>query len=124
MRYTVQVYVNVREDGTFFLAGYRAGDPLATAPDLKLRVEADDWHRACEVAWRVGNREGADAEGTTWPRDVRSVSMGDVALVAADGANAVVRYASAAMVGWQQIAAPTHFVPLAGTPATSRKGAP
>ncbi len=116
MRYTVKLYLNVADDGAFFLGGYRASDPLATADDLTLRVEASDWQHACERAWVVGNREGADAEGRTWPSDVRSVSVGDVA-VFPDGP--VLRCQS---VGWSPSAFDgMRVVPLEGTHATSRE---
>lgn len=122
MRYTAQVYLNVRADGLFFLHGYQGGDPMGTATDLTLVVEGETWQHAAERAWVIANREGADALGHTWPTDVRSMSMGDVAQLTPAGANPVTRWAAVAVMGFTPVGQPTNVVPLEGTTATSRGG--
>lgn len=118
MRYVVQVYMNTRDDGENFLHGYTPGDPMATADDLRLVVEAESMMHACEAVFTVGNRMDADAEGRTWPSDVRSVSVGDV-VTFPDGPSFHCK-----SVGWAESSfRGMRVVPLAGTRATSREGA-
>ncbi len=117
MMHTVTIYMNVSEDNFF---GYDHNDDLATADDLVLRVDTPDWCSAAERAYSIGNRAEPDTNGRSWPSDVRSVSVGDVVRVVADGANAIVRYTAVTDVGFELIEEPRYMVALAGTKATSR----
>ncbi|GAA2720580.1 MULTISPECIES: hypothetical protein [Streptomyces] len=82
--YTATVYMNTAPHS---FHGHQHHHPLAAAthPDgspLRLVFHASDGIRdhkdAAEAAFEVGNRQGSDDNGQTWPRDIRSVSVGDV----------------------------------------------
>lgn len=42
------------------------------------RTSTATWGSAAEKMFEIGNREGEDANGRTWPEHLRSVSKGDV----------------------------------------------
>ena len=122
--YTVTVYVNTADHS---FTGYKPADPMAevTQPDgtpfpltftAPTTVEA-----AADAAFAVGNRVGRDDNGTTWPSDVRSVSVGDVVAVSAP--DATVTHLSVDSLGFTVVDPPTNLVPIEGTRATSRKTA-
>ncbi|GAA4626927.1 hypothetical protein GCM10023196_037160 [Actinoallomurus vinaceus] len=114
--YTVAVYLNVDRNN---FDGYQPHHPLATANDLVFRVNAISHEDAAEKAWPVGNKVATDLDNRSWPRDVRSFSVGDVAKVTGNGQT---RFYACARGGWDEIAEPTNpVVALAGTRATSRK---
>ena len=125
-RYTVLVYVNVGEHS---FHGYTPRAPLAEVGAFS--VEAPDPHAAAEVMFAVGNKEvGPDADGTPYPLDVRSISVGDLIRVDEtrerlfQPAQRVWFYACAG-VGWTEIPEPTNpIVELAGSIATSRPASP
>jgi hypothetical protein len=79
--YTVTVWLNTGPDNTCGAGTH----PLTTAADLRLRVDADSPQDAAEQAFAVGNRQAADTDGRSWPGEVRSVSVGDLLVVEADG---------------------------------------
>lgn len=120
MLWDVEVLINVGDDN---FAGFQYEHPLATAPDLRLRVRAEDAREAAERAFFVGNRMGPDEDGHNWPSDVRSVSVGDVAIVKGE----YHKYPQALIcdsVGWtvkDPADLPNPRVPLEGTAHTSRE---
>lgn len=54
--------------------------PGSRAPLLFCVVGAQV-HDALERVWDIGNRMAVDSQGNRWPRDVRSLSVGDVLAV-------------------------------------------
>ncbi|MEV7929658.1 hypothetical protein [Kitasatospora sp. NPDC088779] len=64
--------------------GFQKGHELAVAsptdgsPLLILTVTAQGLLPAAERAFEIGNRQGVDDKGVEWPRDLRSVAVGDV----------------------------------------------
>ena len=102
----VQTYIN---EGPGMFTGYEAGDLLLKGPLVYLdesRVvtgtprdakEAEDidvmW---LEHVWAIGNRMGADHEAVRWPSNVRSLSVGDVAVIGE-------RAYSVDVVGWTPV---------------------
>lgn len=119
MRYTVWPLLNVARHN---FDGYFSGQPLASADDLMLRVEAESHTDAAEAAFYVGQKMGTDVDGTAWPLDVRSMSMGDVLKIVPDGAHAITRYLACETVGWAEVDPPEqHQIrALVDTDATSR----
>lgn len=117
-RYRVTIYVNVGEDNFF---GYTARAPLAKVDTFI--VEASDPAAAAEAAYSVGNKEaGPDAVGKEYPRDVRSVSVGDLLAIhpRAEG-DAGKFFLAVASVGFTDVPEPANpIVALAGSSATSR----
>lgn len=117
MRYQVIVYVNVSEDGTFFLRGIGPKDPIAKVGTFQ--VDADTPEDAAHRMWPVGNKINADDAGTDYPRDVRSLSVGDLLSVSIPGEQQT--FLAVTSDGWRDIPEPTNpIVPLEGTWATSR----
>lgn len=117
-RYRVTVYVNVGEDN---FSGYTPRAPIALVDTFQ--IEADTPLDAAGTMWVIGNKEGGEIgyEGKPYPRDVRSLSVGDLVAVSLDGERQP-RFFAVASVGWTEIPEPTNpIVALAGTKATSRK---
>ena len=60
---------------------YNPGDALVYDNRTLLEISEDSVSEALDEAFRIGNRMGADREGTEWSSNVRSVSVGDVIYV-------------------------------------------
>ncbi|MGW6202108.1 hypothetical protein ACWF9B_00410 [Streptomyces sp. NPDC055089] len=123
--YTATVYLNTAHD-TFF--GYQPHHPLAEATrtdgsPLRLVFHTSprirDSEDAADAAYTVGNDQRPDDNGQTWPRDVRSVSTGDVIKVT--GPDHWIVHLSVEPTGFSAVPEPTTLVDLAGTRATSRR---
>ncbi len=72
-------------DGPNAMWRYDPGDQLDYAGEFMVSgMWAQDADRL-EDLWRIGNREGADLNGKTWSPDVRSMCVGDVALIVTGG---------------------------------------
>jgi hypothetical protein len=130
MQYDVRFLVNTnfRESSTY---GYRQTDSLAyvTRPGetepLQVRVTTGDIDAAAsELAFMWGQKmcggklRGA-VDGPLYPIDVRSISVGDVLEVRADGAAEPV-FMAVERLGFMEAPKPARIVPLVGTEATSR----
>lgn len=119
--YAATVFANVGPDNFF---GYTASAPLAEVDTF--RVEAHDPQSAVDALWPVGNKMRADADGKNYPRDVRSLSVGDLIRVTSrvegwPGRPEVSFYAVSSF-GWTPIPEPANpIVPIEGTEHTSRK---
>jgi len=74
-------------------------------PALRFTVQAADASAAAEIAFEIGNRQGADLDGQTWPRGARDVSVGDV--VAVTSAHAVTTHLLVAPVGFEETDPPS-----------------
>ncbi|MFE4304800.1 hypothetical protein ACFRR6_01785 [Streptomyces sp. NPDC056891] len=122
-RFTVTAYVNV---GAFPFYGYTSGDLVAevTATDntpLRLAFAGDsyaDAHEAADAAFVVGNREARDDQGQSWPKDVRSLSVGDIVKVT--DPNGTTIHLSVDSAGFSKIERPLNRTGLIGTSASSR----
>lgn len=117
-RYRVTIYVNVGEDNFF---GYTARAPLAKVDTFV--VESSDPYAAAEAAYSVGNKEaGPDADGKEYPRDVRSVSVGDLlAIHPSESGDEGKFFLAVASAGFTAVLEPANtLVALAGSTATSR----
>jgi hypothetical protein len=115
--YTVTAYVNVAEDHHF--CELQAGQPVAEVG--RFAVEADTPQRAADVMWPIGNKmKPDDSEARLfWPRDVRSLSVGDLLKVVDPGGDE--HFLAVAPTGWTDLPEPANpVVELAGTRATSR----
>jgi hypothetical protein len=75
----VTCLINTATDWTRF----KDADEAALAYDISLvlDVDAPSPQMAAEAAFAIGNRQGADTDGKTWPAWCRSLSTGDVVLV-------------------------------------------
>ncbi|MET7276547.1 hypothetical protein ABZS59_36150 [Streptomyces flaveolus] len=122
--YTVTVFMNTAPHS---FDGYQPHHPLAVAarPDgtpLVLVFRASDricsHEAAAEAAFTVGNRQGPDDTGQTWPADIRSVSVGDVVKVT--GPDHWIIHLCVANLGCTPVAEPAYLTPLAGSRVTSR----
>ena len=115
--YRVTVYVNVGADNFF---GYTARAPLAEVDTFT--VEAADLYFAANAMWAVGNKEeGPDAAGKQYPRDVRSLSVGDLLAIRPADTDAAKFFLAVASVGFTDVPEPANpIVALAGSKATSR----
>ena len=115
--YRVTAYVNVGEDN--FL-GYTARAPLAEVDTFV--VEAADVNFAANAMWAIGNKEeGPDAEGKEYPRDVRSLSVGDLLAIHPTDTDQGKYFLAVASVGFTDVPEPANpIVALAGSKATSR----
>jgi hypothetical protein len=100
--WNVQMLVNTSRRPESWLTGYAAGDPLATLPHLAFTVDTDDPAAAPDALWGVGQKVGTDATGKTWPRWVRSLSIGDVAVVTSPTGEPAGCY-RAVTFGWEPI---------------------
>ena len=102
----VQTYIN---EGPGMFLGYEPGDLLVKGPlvyldeDRIVTGHPRNWKEAEDIdvmwlehVWAIGNRVARDHEGITWPSNVRSLSMGDVAVIGE-------RAYSIASVGWEPI---------------------
>ncbi|MEU1710308.1 hypothetical protein ABZ478_33975 [Streptomyces sp. NPDC005706] len=74
---------------------------------------------AADAANCVGNREGVDDHGQSWPTDVRSESTGDVVKVI--GPDHWIIHLSVDGCGFFLVPEPTLLVPLAGPCPTRRR---
>ncbi|MEU1597968.1 hypothetical protein ABZ468_35340 [Streptomyces sp. NPDC005708] len=126
--YTVIVLVNVAKnhyDG--YQVGHHVAEVTATEHDttpLALVFHAAPYTKVdavADAAWVVGNRMGADDAGQTWPRDVRSVSKGDVLAVTAPDGTTVHLCVGSTRFSPAEPPMPHCMVPLAGTDASSRR---
>lgn len=114
----VTVYVNVSDDPMFFMHGLRPGDPIAEVDTFQFEIRDDSPVTAANYMWAVGNKEGQDGAGKDYPRDIRSLSVGDMLKVVIDRRQTFLAVAS---IGWRYLAEPGNkVVPLEGTSATSR----
>ena len=117
--FIVTAYVKV---GGEMFGPFQAGDPVAEVGEW--RVLADSAEKAAEKMWVVGNREGEDALGRTWPSDVRSLSVGDV-LHVHDILRGRITWFAVQPLGWREIEGREiglfNLVDLVGSSATSRK---
>ncbi|MER6433686.1 hypothetical protein [Streptomyces sp. 900105245] len=113
--YTVTVYVNTARHS---FGGYRPRHPLAevTHPDgspLRLTFHAsariNDHEAAADAAYCVGNRQGVDDHGQSWPADVRSISTGDVVKVT--GPDHWIIHLAVVGCGFSPVPEPTILVP-------------
>ncbi|MFE5407181.1 hypothetical protein ACFQ9Z_39145 [Streptomyces sp. NPDC056580] len=123
--YTVTVYVNTARHN---FDGYRPRHPLAevTHPNgspLRLvfhtNAHIKDHEAAADAAYCVGNRQGVDDHGQSWPDDVRSVSTGDVVKVTSP--DHWIIHLAVIGCGFSPVPEPTLLVPLAGTRPTRRR---
>ncbi|MFF8595272.1 hypothetical protein ACF061_28305 [Streptomyces sp. NPDC015220] len=123
--YTATVYVNTARHS---FDGYQPHHPLAAAtrPDgsplrlvFRASVRIHDHEAATDAAFVVGNRQGPDANGQTWPADIRSVSVGDVIKVT--GPDHWIVHLRVDPSGFSAVPEPTHLTDLAGSRATSRR---
>lgn len=116
--YTVTVFLNV-SDGNFF--GYKPEHTLADA-GVELEVAGSTPEAAAGVAFEIGNRVGSDLNLTTWPSDIRSVSVGDLVRVKETFGAGRLTFFSVDSFGWTEVPEPTNpRRPLVGTRATSRR---
>jgi len=122
--YTATVYMNTAPHS---YDGYQHHHPLAeaTRPDgspLRLAFHAGSRIRsheaAADAAFTVGNRQGPDDNGLSWPTDVRSVSVGDVIKVT--GPDHWIVYLSVDPFGFSAVPEPTILVSLVGSRASGR----
>lgn len=123
--YTATVYMNTAPHN---FDGYQLGHPLAEATrrdgsTLRLVFHASERIRdpeaAADAAYTVGNHQGPDDNGQSWPNDVRSVSTGDVIKVT--GPDHWIVHLSVDPTGFSAVPEPTALVDLAGTRATRRR---
>ncbi|MFJ5951410.1 hypothetical protein [Streptomyces noursei] len=122
--WTATVYINTHDDN---FHGYQPHHPLAAATRrddsaLLLVFHANDrlhnHEDAAEAAFEVGNRQGSDDNGQTWPSDIRSVSVGDV--IKATSPDHWIRHLRVDPHGLTAIPEPTPLAPLAGERVTHR----
>ncbi|MYR55056.1 hypothetical protein GTY54_01935 [Streptomyces sp. SID625] len=121
--YTATVYMNTHRDN---FDGYEPHHPLAAATRrdgsaLRLVFHASDRIRshedAADAAFEVGNDQGADDNGQTWP-NIRSVSGGDVIKVTGPDARTV--HLSVDSYGFSPVPEPTTLVALTVPRVTHR----
>jgi len=128
IQYTARVWMNVSEE--HFLRGYKPHHPLAAvrwSSQAPNEIEEPfEWYvstalgerAAAEMMFVVGNREGDDDCGQSWPSDIRSLSVGDLVEIRGGGQ---VAYLAVAHVGYDDVPEPTNTrVPIEGSYATSR----
>lgn len=122
--YTATVYINTHDDN---FDGYEPHHPLAAATrrddsTLRLVFHASDRIRnhedAAEAAFEVGNHQGADDNGQTWPDNLRSVSVGDVIKIT--GTNSRTVHLRVDSYGFSPVPEPTTLVPLTNPRVTHR----
>jgi hypothetical protein len=113
---TLDVTIYVKVGGELF-GSYGQGDDLAEVGTFAVEVPLDSakpFLAAAEAAFVLGQKMGTDAKGRDYPRDVRSVSKGDVIRVTRQ--DEYLGHFAVESFGFQQIPHPTRrqFVPLAG----------
>ncbi|MFF8618819.1 hypothetical protein [Streptomyces sp. NPDC015350] len=122
--YTATVYINTHRDN---FDGYEPHHPLATATrhdgsPLRLVFRASDRIRshedAADAAFEVGNDQGADDNGQTWPGNIRSVSVGDVIKITGPAAQTV--HLRVDSYGFSPVPEPTTLVALTDPRVTHR----
>jgi hypothetical protein len=116
--------------------GYRPGDRLACVTSrpgvigpILFAIAAADPAAALDALWEIGNRVTDDIGGRCWPRDVRSLSIGDVLVLFAPGyplQTQDVETFAVAPTGFDQVPAPdpSAWIPLEGSDATARPAGP
>ena len=120
--FIARILVNV---GAHNFDGYTPAAPLAEVTDhtgtpIDFHVDATDPILAAEAAFVIGNKMGPDVRGVEYPRDVRSLSVGDLVTLRNVDTGELTILACAGL-GWKPLIEPTNpIVPLAGTRATSR----
>lgn len=120
--YTATVYINTVSHGLY---SYQRHHPLAeaTRPDntpLRLIFHASDrihdHEAAARAAYTVGNHQGPDDNGQTWPSHIRrSVSTGDVIKITCP--DHWIIHLSVTPTGFSAVPEPTTLVPLTTTRA-------
>ncbi|MFJ9580884.1 hypothetical protein ACIRQF_31405 [Streptomyces sp. NPDC101191] len=122
--YTATVYMNTHDDN---FDGYEPHHPLAAAirrddSPLRLLFRASDRIRshedAADAAFEVGNHQGPDDNGQTWPDNIRSVSVGDVIKITGPDARTV--HLSVDSYGFSPVPEPTTLVALTDPRVTHR----
>ncbi|MYS33454.1 hypothetical protein K388_07337 [Streptomyces sp. KhCrAH-43] len=122
--YTATVYMNTHRD---IFDGYEPHHPLAAAirrddSALRLVFRASDRIRsheaAAEATFEVGNHQGADDNGQSWPGNIRSVSVGDVIKITGPDTRTV--HLSVDSYGFSPVPEPTTLVPLTDPRVTHR----
>ncbi|MEU1077780.1 MULTISPECIES: hypothetical protein [unclassified Streptomyces] len=122
--YTATVYMNTHDDN---FDGYEPHHPLAAATRrddsaLRLVFRASDrirsYEDAADAAFEVGNDQGADDNGQTWPGNIRSVSVGDVIKITGPDARTV--HLSVDSYGFSPVPEPTTLVALTDPRVTHR----
>ena len=84
--------------------GWQPGTPLASSVNTVVIVKADDIPTALEKGFAIGNRMAKDELGESWSSEIRSVSVGDVAVIRPVGDNATDVTAHAVRpIGWEQV---------------------
>jgi len=113
--YTVKAYVNVGEDN---FHGLKPRDPIALVDEFAISDESPEC--AAHTMWIIGNRMGDDIGyvGKPYPRDVRSLSVGDLISVKDDRSMTFFAVDRADFTVIPEPANP--IVELAGSKATSR----
>lgn len=118
MEYTVTAYVNVCDNNW---DGF--DDRTSVVAEVAtFRIKATDPMHALNSNYgglfSIGNRMSCDLGGNTWPGDVRSFSVGDVARVHTPPCHAhprgYVQWFSCDRYGWSQVDKPRHITELAG----------
>ena len=82
----IKTYLN---EGPGMFWKYQPGDKLVAGPDLDLTGRIDVAgltgqqveEAIAEAVFAIGNRMGTDVNGKAWPRNVRSISVGDVVVI-------------------------------------------
>jgi hypothetical protein len=105
--YTVAAYISVGPDAMF---KFDPTGPIALVDEFA--VDSTDPHNAAEAVWAVGNKMNPDSDGKDYPRDVRSLCVGDLLIVkSAD----TVSFMVVSSCGFEEIAEPANrIVTLAG----------
>lgn len=91
IEFRVTAYENESSD---FWNGWKKGDRLAKVAEFS--VLAATPAEALEEAWHIGNKQPVSWP-LYWPRDHRSMSMGDVVVLDHEAAYAVARF------GWEEV---------------------
>ncbi|MFF1680731.1 hypothetical protein ACFVYG_32425 [Streptomyces sp. NPDC058256] len=122
--YTATAHLNTDSHGT---RPYQPGHTLtqvtrADGSPLRLVFHASaritDHEAAADAAFTVGNYQGPDDNGQSWPADVRTVSVGDIVKVT--GPDHWIIHLSVDSCGFSAVPEPTTLVNLTGTRATHR----
>jgi hypothetical protein len=120
-RYAVTIFVNVDTTGYHWF-GLAPSHPLAEVATFA--VDASDALAAAEASFAIGNKMSDDAEGKSYPLDVRSLSVGDLVRVLAAPLDPpscfrpTVAFFACESRGWRELPEPANpIVELAGSEA-------